>query len=287
MRELKAWLRQQRFDIAIIVLGDQFAEVLAEVGIPVRVGVRGHLLEPCLTHTYDIGSPRTWGPSQRLGALRALGCDARDVPPRLWVSDAARDQAQRRLGALGLPDKAPYAVVHPFGRTPRQRWPLERVAELAEGLWSRHALRTVVIGGPATRGQVPTAGGDTLVDATGVLGIQDLLGAVQDAQLAVSTDSGPFHIAGALGRPLVGLFRARRPEHANRYPQAQVVFGRDAICEEHCRWDHCRTLPCRQLDALPVAKVLEAVRLAQRDGPLEKACKMAGRPTADTCEPCN
>ena len=65
--ELERWLREQSFDVAIILLGDQFAQVLAEVQVPIRVGVRGHLLAPFLTATYDIGSPKDWGPPERLG----------------------------------------------------------------------------------------------------------------------------------------------------------------------------------------------------------------------------
>ena len=62
--ELGRWLREQRFDVALILLGDQFASTLAEAGIPARVGVRGTPLEPCLTATYDIKNPREWGPRE-------------------------------------------------------------------------------------------------------------------------------------------------------------------------------------------------------------------------------
>lgn len=259
--DLERWLREQNFDIALILLGDQFAPVLARAGIPVRVGVRGHLLEPCLTHSYDIGSPRTWGPRERLGSLRVLGCDARDVPPCLWVSDDARSSARRRLAELGLPEGTPYAAIHPFGSTPRQRWPVERVAELAEGLRGRYGLASVLLGGPETRGELPppAPGRAKVIDATGAFDIQGMLGVIAGAGLVVSTDSGPFHVAGALGRPLVGLFRARRPEHAARYPQARVVFGEAPSCERRCTWDRCQTLPCRQLSSITPGQVLECI----------------------------
>ena len=263
---LKERLREERFEVAIIILGDQFAPLLAKAGIPIRVGVRPHVLEPYLTHTYDIGSPRTWGPVQRLGALRTLGCQVRDVRPRLWVSRQARHTASSRLAELGLPQGDAYAVVHLFGSTACQWWPAERVGQLAEGLQQQCGLRTVMIGGPETPAHLPAMAYGEVIDATGALSIQDLLGVVEGAALVISTDSGPFHIAGALRRPLVGMFRSRRPEHANRYPQAQVVFGKDSYCEKRCKWDRCRKLPCRQLGALSVADVLGAARLAQRGG---------------------
>ena len=257
--KLSRWIRSQDFDLAIILLGDQFALVLAEAGIPARVGAAGHALEPCLTATYDIKSPKDWGPSERLGALRTLGYEVSDVPPLLWVADDARRKAREWLAGQGIAGDARYAVIHPFGSTPRQRWPIERVIELGRALHAQYAMPSIIVGGPETTGKVPGPGSETLVDATGALSIQELLALMDGAALVISTDSGPFHIAGALGRPLIGLFRARRPEHAARYPQARVVLGQDSTCQARCRWDHCRELPCRQLSALSVGEVLDAV----------------------------
>lgn len=269
LRQLDAWLRSAEFDLALIALGDQFAAALADAGIPVRVGVSGHALAPCLTHTYSIGSPREWGPDERLNALRVLGCEVERAAPRLWVADEAREAARRRLAELGLERGTPYAVAHPFGSTPRQRWPVERVAELAATLRAGHGLTTLLVGGPETRGaldearaKVDDGNADSkvagLVDATGAFDIPQLLAVVEGAELVVTTDSGPFHIAGALGRPLVGLFRARRPEHAGRYGCSRVLLGRDERCAAECEWDRCRAEPCRQMDALGVGEAARA-----------------------------
>ncbi len=263
--QLEQWLQSQHFDLAIIALGDQFAVLLAKVGIPVRVGVRGHVLEPCVTHSYEIGCPRTWGPWERLNALRVLGYQVENVMPRLWVSEAARAAARSRLAEMGLAPGTPYAALHPFGSTRAQWWPLEYAGELAEAVRREHELWTVIIGGPETRGALGAAQRNT-IDATGAFTISELMAVIENARLVISTDSGPFHIAGALERPLVGLFRARRPEHAGRYPQARVVFGQDASCARRCEWNRCRTTPCRQMNALSVGDVLEAIQgLPARD----------------------
>ncbi|HXG68171.1 MAG TPA: glycosyltransferase family 9 protein [Blastocatellia bacterium] len=256
---LKERVREERFDLAIILLGDQFALMLAEVGIPVRVGVRGHLLEPCLTHTYDIRSPREWGPAERLNALRCLGYDVRDVRPQLWVSDDARDAVWRKLADWGLTRGEDYALIHPFGSEMRKWWSVDKVGELAVKLRQEWGLRTVLVGGSETRDFVPEHVRVRVIDTTGRLSLQELAAAIDQARVVISTDSGPYHIAGALARPIVGLFPSLRPEHANRYPEARIVFGHDASCQHSCKWDYCQSQHCRQLTAISVVGVVSAV----------------------------
>jgi ADP-heptose:LPS heptosyltransferase len=253
---VQAWLAAQRFDVALLVLADQYAAMTATAGIPVRVGVRGHVLEPCLTHTYDIGSPRTWGPNERLNAIRALGFDVPPTAPRLTVTRAERAAIRSRLAGLGLESGRPFAVVHPFGSTPRQWWPAERVAELV-GELQRHDLRAVLAGGADTR---PARVSGPVVDTRGALSVRELMAVLAEASLVVSTDSGPFHLAGSLGTPLIGLFRARRPEHAGHYAQTDVVFGRNEACMRECDWDRCQVQPCRQMAALSAGEVREAIQ---------------------------
>lgn len=259
-RSLRQWLREQQFDLATILLGDHFAAVIAAAGVPIRVGCRGHALEPCLTHTYDIGSPRLWGPPERLNALRVLGCEVQEVLPRLHVPAPAHEPAAAALQKLGLSNDVRYVAVHPFGSTARQWWPAARLGPLAESLAATSGMKTVVIGGPEVCGCVPVRASSHLVDATGAFCIPQLLAVLQGAALVISTDSGPFHMAGALGRPVVGLFRASRPEHAQRYPSAQSLLGQDPACERACTWDRCQASPCRQLLALSVDEVAVAAR---------------------------
>jgi ADP-heptose:LPS heptosyltransferase len=257
VRALEAWLRDGSFDTAIILLGDEFAGLLARAGIPVRVGRQDHRLSPALTHTYDIGSARTWGPSERLGALRVLGLDVGTPTPTLWVDPAAHERARERLAALGVPTGAPYIAVHPFGRTPAQWWPIERVGVVAETV-ARDGLPTVLLGDPKTSTvSLPHA---AVLDARGRFDVAELVAALADATLVVSTDSGPFHIAAALRRPCVALFRSSRPEHAHRYQGVQPLIGQNHPCEEQCRWDRCSVLPCRELATIDATMVTRAVQ---------------------------
>jgi ADP-heptose:LPS heptosyltransferase len=260
LRLLRNWLFSQRFDMAIILLGNQFALLLAEAGIPIRVGTKGDYLEACLTHAYDAATPRTWGPMHRLNALRVLGYEVPDILPELWILESARKKAEKTLHALSINMDQPYAVIHPFGSQQHQWWPIERIHDLAKVVERNYTMKLVMIGNPGIKLDTLRDAGSFAVDATGVFSLQELLSVIEGARVVISTDSGPFHLAGALGRPLVGLFRSARPEHAHHYPTAKVVFGEDDSCKRRCRWNHCRSIPCRQLKALTVAQVLQRLQ---------------------------
>jgi ADP-heptose:LPS heptosyltransferase len=122
-------------------------------------------------------------------------------------------------------------------------------------------MRSVLVGGPEFRGVVASmSNSQSLINTVGELSIRQLLAIIESANIVITTDSGPFHMAGALGKPIIGLFRGRRPEHANRYPRARVIFGADHSCEKFCQWNNCQVEPCRQLNALSTEEVLSEIR---------------------------
>lgn len=256
---LQEWLNDQQFDAAFILLGDQYGHLLARAGIPVRVGGNGSPLENCLTHSYDIGSPRTWGANEKLNALRCLGYAVEASAPKLRVAADVRNRAKEILHSLGLKSGEDYMVIHPFGSTRRQWWKPDRCAEVGKFVSKNYDLRTVLIGGPDVIYDDSLFASEPIIDSIGRLSLSELLAVIEGSRLVVSTDSGPFHIAGALERPIVGLFRSRRPEHANAYRMAEIVFGVDDACASQCEWDRCAVNPCRQMQDIEVSEIRAAI----------------------------
>ena len=256
-------VRTGQFDLAVIFLGDDFAPMLTRARIPHRVFVAGAPYCRLATAVYDIGVPRTWGPAERLNAWRALGLEPRVVAvtlrprPDAVAAMAARVQADR---------DRPWMAVHPFGRTPDQRWPLPVVGEFMRLAEHRLGLQSLIVGeDPAA---AALASSDPRFRLAGRLTIEELTALLSLCSCVMSTDSGPLHIAGALGRPGVGLFRASRPEHARRYASIFPIVAPDLIgCQGRCTWDRCRWSPCRQMSAILPETVLEAVQAKLGGGP--------------------
>lgn len=263
VQAVRSRIAQRQCDLAMILLGDDWGATLRRLGIPVRVGVQEHAFAELLTHPYSIGSPRTWGPMERLGALRVLGLSPRSSLPMLAVSPQARSSLRQVLAEQQVYRDTPLLVLHPFGSSPHKWYPGDRALELIQALNERRLGRVVLIGGPKEQlalESIPALRSALAVNLVGRLDVSQLVALLDRANLVVSTDSGPFHLAGILRRPTIGLFRARSPEHAARYPTASVLFGHDeGRCATDCSWDLCAAGPCRQLKAIALSDILAQV----------------------------
>jgi ADP-heptose:LPS heptosyltransferase len=268
LRHLKERVRSLQPDLAIILLGDDFVPLLHRAGIPRIVGVAGDEFASLCTDTYSIGHPRTWGPDERLGALRALGYLVESVDPEIFVDSRARERVGQRLDALGRDRmQNPIVVFHPFGRTRTQWYPLLQVITAARGISERTESTVVLVGGSRERELLAAQGfsvPEGIVNWVGLLSIQELCALIERAAVVVSTDSGPLHLAGALRRPCVGLFRVIRPEHAHRYRTVVPVFWEEggSACSPKCKWwlpawDGCAYTPCRQIAGITPERVVE------------------------------
>ncbi len=140
-----------------------------------------------------------------LEVVGLVGAAPITVEPRLEVSD--RDRAAAALAELGDAD---VIVLHPGATDPRRRWPLERFAAVADA-FVRHG-HTVVVTGTAPEAALGRAitrtARERVVDLTGALELTGLVGLLDRARLVVSNDTGPLHLATAVGTPSVGLFWA-------------------------------------------------------------------------------
>jgi ADP-heptose:LPS heptosyltransferase/GT2 family glycosyltransferase len=251
---LEAGLAAEAFDIAVIFLGDDYAPMLTRAGVPWRVLVQETPYRRLATRRYRIGHRRTWGPEEQFGAWKALGLTPHPGSVTFAPPPSAVSAMEARLRRL----RSPIVVLHPFGRTPEQWWPEPAWRALA-GMVRQQLGGTAVLVGDAADSF--SRGGSSDVEVLGRLPLPELVALFLQAACVVSTDSGPFHLAGTMRRPGVGLFRRSRPEHSGRYSSIDAVIGPgDAACSKQCSWLRCRTLPCAQMAAIPAPTVFAAVR---------------------------
>ena len=269
--QLEGEIRRGQFDLALVLSGDFFVPMLCRAGIPVRVGVRENCFRPLLTHSYSIGESVSSGPDERIESVRVLGLQVEKASSYLTkgllvVPDEVRKRAADKLSAIDIDGRRPLIVFHPFGSSQHQWLPSELACQLIRQIEDELGAQPVVVGGAVEREflrknqlwlpmGVPSLVGD--------LSISELAALIEHASVVVTTDSGPMHLAGVLGTPTVGLFRAIRTEHAGRYTGTLVGVWRrgETTCKSGCSWDRCSTWPCVQLVEINPSEVLS---LAER-----------------------
>jgi ADP-heptose:LPS heptosyltransferase len=172
-----------------------------------------------------------------LGLLGALGISVESAE---FPLEAVNSEAARRMhDATG----GRYALLNPGAAWPNKRWPPDRLASVAAALKQRHGLASVVIWGPGERSLaedvVARAGGGAVLSPQ--TSIADIVALARGATVMVSGDTGPTHIAAAVGTPLVGIYGPTRPERNGPWRSNDVTVSRADICRCHhlrrCRLD--------------------------------------------------
>ena len=127
---------------------------------------------------------------------------------------------------------------------PNKRWPAERFGRIARWLRERHGLRSVALWGPGEQDLaaevVRVSGG--AATAAPPTGLRDLVALARAARLIVSGDTGPTHIAGAVGTPTVALFGPTDPARNGPWGRGDVEISRYSLCV--CHYERaCRREP--------------------------------------------
>ena len=127
----------------------------------------------------------------------------RTTPARLQVSQSEREWAADYLSSRGVKPSRTLIGIHPGASVPAKQWPLTRYHEVARTLAERKDARVLAFVDPAGYGA-------SLGEIEGVVAAQvtlrQLMALIERCRLLVCNDSGPMHIAGALGVPTVAVF---------------------------------------------------------------------------------
>jgi lipopolysaccharide heptosyltransferase I len=237
----KAWvravrdLRVRRYDVALDFQGLMKSAVLARASGAKRVAGFSlwHLREKSARPFYTTAEQAEGGHTIRknLRLLRVVGIEnADDIEFPLAHCES------RALAALrAMIGDARFALINPGAAWPNKRWPPERFGALASFIRDICGLTPVVLWGP---GEAPLA--DVVVTSSqraAVLApptsLNDLVALSRHADLLVAGDTGPLHIATAVGTPTVSLFGPTYPERNGPWSPDDLVVSRAERCGCH------------------------------------------------------
>lgn len=200
--------------------------------------------------------------ARNLELLGPLGVDTRGARPRLAISEAARARARERTASLGRPRVALHPGVSGFGAI--KQWEPARFARTARRLAEEHGACCIVTWGPGERelaeGVVAASGGAARL-APRTDSILELAALYELCDLVVGGDTGPLHLAAALGVPVVGLYGPKDPEIYGPWDGRTGQRARAVRRPVHC--SPCRRRTCPNVICMPAIQVDDVVAAAR------------------------
>jgi lipopolysaccharide heptosyltransferase II len=200
---------------------------------------------------------------RQLALVAAIGARTDDRRMRFEVPSAARERIRALLASIRRDERRPLVVVHPGASAPSRRYPAERFGEVVRSLVETHECAVVVTGTREERelaAAVADAGhsGSDVTNLAGELDLGELGALLARADVLVSNNTGPVHIAAAVGTPVVDLYALTNPQHTPWQVPHRVLY-RDVACR-YCYKSVCPHGDTLCLAAVDPGEVVQAVR---------------------------
>jgi ADP-heptose:LPS heptosyltransferase len=223
-RSMLERLREERFDAAVVFTVHSQSPLPAALlcrlaGIP-------RVLAHCRENPYELISdwipePEPDAPSRhevrrQLDLVGAAGFVADEEHLTLHVPDHRAREARGLAGELGLRPGDSWVVLHPGGSAASRRYPVELWVLVAGSLARDYGVRLVLTGTAAEReltGEIAEATGLDAVDLAGRLDVPGLCALLALAPVLVAGNSGPVHLAAAVGTPVVDVYAMTNLQH--------------------------------------------------------------------------
>lgn len=248
-------LRRRRFDLAVILRFDHWwAGLLCYLaGIPLRLGYDTiplrHFLTHAVPHTgvqHEVSRNLTL--IEQALALAGISPDQpQEFPPLIFrLTQEEQETARRLLAGRGLEARRPLVVLHPSAGAPVKEWPAERFAEVGDALARRLGAGILITGARTDISQawrVAARMREEAVVTAGQTTLGQLAALLAESDLVIGADSGPLHLAVAVGTPTIHLFGPADPALFGPWserPAEHVVIRANSPCA-----------PCNRLDFLP------------------------------------
>jgi len=265
MRGFVRTLRRGRFDLVVDLQGLFRSGLLSYLtGAKRRVGFADARELGWLF--YNVRVPRRKGEApvhavdRYLDAARTLGLVLSERPVfHVAVGDEAREFARKALAAEGLGGR-PLVVVLPSSRWQTKRWPADCFAALGDRVAHELGAAVLFLGSGADGPLVERIRGmmtERSASLAGSTTVKQSAAILEKASAVVANDTGPMHLAVALGRAVVSLYGPTSPERTGPYGGGARVFSSKRECAP-CFRELCEDAECMR--DITVDDVYEAVR---------------------------
>jgi len=239
-RELRQQMKGRHFDVLLhmqMSLRASLASLL--VAAKIRLGFdkqRANDLQWLFTNAQIAYKPKQHVMDSFFGFLEALGIEEKRLEWNIPIPTSAYDEVNPQL-----PQK-PFMVISPCSSMAYRNWNVEGYSQVIDYVAEQYHLTTVLTGG---RSAIEQAYGEQIsqlckhkpINLIGKTNLKGLLAVLQQANLLIAPDSGPAHMASAVGTPVIGLYATTNPDRARPYLNPELVVNRypEAVYQKYVK----------------------------------------------------
>lgn len=229
-KALRRHMRGRRFDV-LLHMQMSIRASLASLLIPARIRLgfdrqRAKDLQWLFTNHKIPHKPKQHVIDSFFGFTEALGIEEHGLEWNIPIPDDARAYAEKTIST----DKKTL-IISPCSSMSYRNWTVEGYAQVADYAAERHDMQVVLCGGPSA---IEHEYGEKItslcrhkpLNLIGQTDIKQLLALLKKADLVIAPDSGPAHLATAVGTPVIGLYAATNPDRARPYLSADIVVNK-------------------------------------------------------------
>jgi len=251
------------FDLVVDLQGLLRSALLgAATGAPVRIGFASAREGASRFYTDRVTIPeRTVHAVDRYREIaRALGCDVSRIDFGIPISRESAAGIDRLLSGVGFSPSDRFIAIHPTARWESKKWMPTRFADLADWLIREKRNPIIFVGSKGEREEVEQIVRRMKQPAINVAGettLSELAELIRRAECFICNDSGPMHLAAAIGTPVVALFGPTDPSKIGPYGAGHKIIRKEISCAG-CHRDRCvRDNECMR--AISVEDVIETI----------------------------
>ncbi|MDD5432862.1 MAG: lipopolysaccharide heptosyltransferase II [Candidatus Omnitrophica bacterium] len=259
-------LKKKSFDLALILHPTNRVHLITFfAGIKRRIGYNrklGFLLTDRLEHKKQLGEKHE--SEYNFDLLRHLGINPKEKNLFIPLKKESEEYIEALLKEEGIKKTDKLLAIHPGASCLSKIWPQDRFAQVADRLVEKYGFKVLIVAGPKDRPcahSVAQSMHSKGINLAGRTSISQLASLLKKCDLFISNDSGPVHIATALGTPVISLFgRSQKGLSPLRWGPLGVkdrILHKEVGCIE-CLAHNCR-LGFKCLKSITVDDVINTV----------------------------
>ncbi|WP_371372144.1 lipopolysaccharide heptosyltransferase II [Sporomusa aerivorans] len=228
-------LRAKQFDLALDLQG-----LFKSAAISLLSGAPRRFVYCNAREGSDKVGKRICGPNSQghvveryFDVVRELGCNITNPEFVINITDEEAAVAAAIAKQAGLTLESPYIVLMPGTNWPNKCWPADKFAQLADQLFASNLI-PVLVGGNAEKNVISEIAAQTAIlpiDISGRTTLKQLAHIIKNARAVVAGDTGPMHLAAALGTPVIALFGPTDPNRNGPYGLGHHVVTIQRDCQ--------------------------------------------------------